>query len=198
MKKFISGVIVGALLMVSTQVFGDSINFIGKKVANETVVKVNGEEAGKAIIVDNKSFIPVRDISEKIGAELSFEKGGVIALTTEQTNTTPTSPIAPTTSTEPTEPATPTAPSAEVTNLEKAIKKKKEEVADTKYKITATSEKVEQFSGLLASSINEMDRQRYQLNYDAFKKSLDQLEVDLKEQETELAELEAQLAELQK
>jgi hypothetical protein len=186
MKKFISGVVVGALLMVSTQAFGANINFIGKKVANETVVKVNGEEAGKAIIVENKSFIPVRDISEKIGAEIAFEKGGVIALTTEQVPTTPTTPD------------TPTTPSVEVTNLEKAIKKKNEEIADTKYKITATSEKVEQFSDLTSSAINAADRQRYQLNHDAFKKSLDQLEVTLTDQETELADLEAQLAELQK
>jgi predicted RNase H-like nuclease (RuvC/YqgF family) len=83
MKKFISGIIIGALLMVGTQSFAANIGYIGKKVSSETVVKVNGEEAGKAVIVDNKSFIPVRDISEKIGAKISFEKDGSILLATE-------------------------------------------------------------------------------------------------------------------
>jgi predicted RNase H-like nuclease (RuvC/YqgF family) len=82
-KKFITGIIVGALLMIGTQSFAAGIGYIGKKVSSETTVKVNGEEAGKAVIIDGKSFLPVRDISSKIGATISFDKDGSIALTTE-------------------------------------------------------------------------------------------------------------------
>jgi peptidoglycan hydrolase CwlO-like protein len=183
MKKFISGVVVGALLMVSTQAFGANINFIGKKVAGETVVTINEQEVGKAIVIDGKSFAPVREITEGFGGKVDKANSEVIALTTEQTNTT-TTPS--------------NTPSVDVTNLEKAINKKKEEVADTKHKITVTSEKVEHYTGLISSAKNDVYRQNYQNSYDAFKKSLDQLEVALKDQETELADLESQLAELQK
>ncbi|MED5019339.1 hypothetical protein P9847_18720 [Paenibacillus chibensis] len=171
MKKFISGVIVGAVLMMTTQVFGEGLNFIGKKVANETVVKVNGEEAGKAIIVENKSFIPVRDISEKIGATISFEKGGVIALNTNSSESAITS--------------------TNSASLEEAIQKQQAEIADTKSKIKTTSEKVNNYTKLISSAINQEDRQMYQLGYDAFKKSLDQLEAALKDQESKLAELQS-------
>lgn len=171
MKKFIVGVIVGALFMVSAQAFGDGVNFVGKKVAKESIVKVNGEEAGKAIIVDNKSFVPVRDISDKIGAAISIEKGGTIALTINQSNGVPGS-------------------SADV---EEAIKKQKAEIADTKNKISTTSEKVQHYSDLKSSTTDEERRKMYQLNYDAFKKSLDQLEADLKNQESKLTELEYSL-----
>lgn len=171
MKKFVAGVIVGALFMVSAQAFGDSVNFVGKKVAKESVVKVNGEDAGKAIIVDNKSFVPVRDISEKIGATISFEKGGAIALSINQSNGV----------------------SGSSADVEEAIKKQEAEIADTKNKIDLTSEKVQHYSDLISSAINEERRKTYQLNYDAFKKSLDQLEADLKNQEATLAGLKSQL-----
>ncbi|MEK5479888.1 hypothetical protein NYE70_23605 [Paenibacillus sp. FSL R5-0407] len=168
MKKFVVGVFVGAMLMMSTQAFGASINYIGKKVSGETPVKVNGETAGNAIIVDNKSFIPVRDISDKIGADISFEKGGVISLTTSSQT-----------------------PEESTVNTE-AIKKQQELIDETKKKIDATAEKVSHYEALVKSATNDIYKQNYQNNYDAFKKSLDQLNSVLKEQEDQLDLLEGQ------
>lgn len=168
MKKFVIGLIVGAIAMVSTQALGAEISFTGKKVSGETVVKVNGEVAGNAIIVDNKSFIPVRDISNKIGAEVSLEKGGLISLTFPN--------------------STGNLPSSD-TNAE-AIKKQQALIDETKRKQKETSEKVSQYEELLKSTTSPIHKPRYQNNYDAFEKSLDQLNQLLKDQEAVLKSLE--------
>lgn len=164
--------------MLSATAFGDSISFKGLKIEGQTKVTINDKTIGEAIIVKGKSFVPVREITEGFGGRVEKASGKGIALTTDQTNKIPTS-------------------SSDISNLDEAIKTQKEEIADIKHKIKITSEKVEQFSDLISSTNSENSRKRYQLNYEAFKKALDQLEADLVDQESKLAEMEKQLAILQ-
>ncbi|MCM3294128.1 hypothetical protein M3661_28945 [Paenibacillus sp. MER 180] len=84
MKKFISGVIVGALIMVSPQVYGAASSIIGKKVDGELVVKIDGKQAGKAAVVDGKSYLPVRDVANELGLKINVENKEVVITSTSE------------------------------------------------------------------------------------------------------------------
>lgn len=73
MKKVVIAFIAGALLMASGQVMAETISKVGKKVGGEATVVLNGKQLSNAIIVDAKSYAPVRDIAEAFGADVGFE-----------------------------------------------------------------------------------------------------------------------------
>ncbi|MDH6373517.1 hypothetical protein M2444_005349 [Paenibacillus sp. PastF-3] len=86
MKKWtymLSGIVIGAVLMASSNVFADQIkSLVGKTVAGEYTVNVNGKVlSDKAIVVDSKSHIPLRAISDSLGATIKVE-GKTIEVTT--------------------------------------------------------------------------------------------------------------------
>jgi len=81
MKKVIIAFIAGMLVMTSGHVMAEKISMIGKKVGGEAVVIVDGKEVSNAIIIEGKSYAPVRDIVETLGSEVAWEKG-VITITT--------------------------------------------------------------------------------------------------------------------
>ena len=85
MKKVVISFIAGALLMASGQALADDISLIGKKVAGEATVLLNGKELSNAVIIDSKSYAPVRDITESFGAKVDYDKGVITidTLTTE-------------------------------------------------------------------------------------------------------------------
>jgi hypothetical protein len=78
MKKWgylLSGVVLGAALMVSSSAFADQIKtLIGKSVAGEYTVTVDGKTLSeKAIVVDNKAHVPLRAVSDSLGARIKVE-----------------------------------------------------------------------------------------------------------------------------
>ncbi|MDQ0062390.1 hypothetical protein [Paenibacillus harenae] len=73
MKKVVIAFVAGALLMVSGQALAESISQVGKKVGGEAIVELNDTQLSNAIIVDGKSYAPVRDIAESFGADVEFE-----------------------------------------------------------------------------------------------------------------------------
>ena len=50
MKKFIAGVVVGAIIASALPAYGAVTTLVGKKVAGESIVELNGETVGTAII----------------------------------------------------------------------------------------------------------------------------------------------------
>lgn len=78
MKKFISGVIVGVLIMLSPQVYGAASSMIGKKVDGEMVVTIDGKQAGTAAVVEGKSYLPVRDVATELGLKIKVENKEVV------------------------------------------------------------------------------------------------------------------------
>lgn len=88
MKKIIVSFIAGALLMAAGQVFADDISLVGKKVGGEAKVILNGKEISDAVIIDSKSYAPVRDISESFGANVEYEQGVITidSITEEKSN----------------------------------------------------------------------------------------------------------------
>ncbi|BFH71208.1 hypothetical protein J27TS7_58960 [Paenibacillus dendritiformis] len=83
MKKFISGVIVGALIMLSPQVYGAASSVIGKKIDGEMIVKIDGKQAGTAAVVEGKSYLPVRDVAKELGLNIKVENKEVVITSTD-------------------------------------------------------------------------------------------------------------------
>ncbi|MEK3878864.1 MULTISPECIES: hypothetical protein [unclassified Paenibacillus] len=80
MKKIAAGVIAGAILMVGAQALGASATLVGKAIQAEYTVNVYGKKlADPAIVIDGKSYAPVRAIGELAGFKVTV-KGKTISL----------------------------------------------------------------------------------------------------------------------
>ncbi|MFI2857116.1 2,' 3'-cyclic nucleotide 2'-phosphodiesterase [Paenibacillus sp. JSM ZJ436] len=87
MKKsayVLSGVLIGAVLSTTTVAMADQVkSMIGKKVAGEYTVNVNGKLlTDKAIVVDNKAHVPLRSVNDSLGGSLNID-GRTIIIKTE-------------------------------------------------------------------------------------------------------------------
>ncbi|MFB5761092.1 stalk domain-containing protein [Paenibacillus medicaginis] len=88
MKKWtylLSGVVIGAVVVTSGSAFADQVkSLMGQKVAGEYVVQVNGGKlADSAIVVDGKAHVPIRAVSDSLGAEVQVD-GKTINITTSE------------------------------------------------------------------------------------------------------------------
>ncbi|MCG7407681.1 hypothetical protein MH117_09620 [Paenibacillus sp. ACRRX] len=80
MKKFISGIVVGALLFGGTSIFADSIkNLVGEKVTGIYVVEQGGKKIADGAIINGSAYVPVRAIADATGTPLTV-KGKKITL----------------------------------------------------------------------------------------------------------------------
>ncbi|WP_419890735.1 hypothetical protein [Paenibacillus xylanexedens] len=79
MKKYIAGFLAGAVFILSASAFADDIkSLVGKKIQGEAVVELNGQALDNAIIVDGKSYAPVRVIGEAAGYDVSMKNKKII------------------------------------------------------------------------------------------------------------------------
>jgi hypothetical protein len=78
MKKFILGVICGALIFGGSSVLADSLSLVGKTVDGEVPVYYNDEPlVAKAITVQGTSYLPVRTIGNTLGVDIQYKDGAV-------------------------------------------------------------------------------------------------------------------------
>ena len=108
MKKrwyLVCGIIVGVVAATAGSAFADQVkSLIGKKVTGEYVVVVDGKTlADKGAVIDGKTNVPVRGLTDALGVDLKVE-GKKIIVTTDGSTSSSTEPTKPVT--EPTEPAT--------------------------------------------------------------------------------------------
>ncbi|OMF39762.1 2,' 3'-cyclic nucleotide 2'-phosphodiesterase [Paenibacillus peoriae] len=87
MKKWsylLSGVLIGAIVASAGSAFADQIkSLVGEKVAGEYAVKVNGNSlAENAIVVDGKAHVPLRAVTDSLGADLKLD-GKTIQISTD-------------------------------------------------------------------------------------------------------------------
>ncbi|WP_145412541.1 stalk domain-containing protein [Paenibacillus xylanexedens] len=77
------GILIGFVLSTSAGAFADSVkSLVGKKVSGEYTVIVNGQKlADKGAVIDGKANVPVRGISDALGADIKVE-GKTITVTT--------------------------------------------------------------------------------------------------------------------
>jgi hypothetical protein len=97
MKKslyVLGGVLIGVVVATSSSAIADGVkSLIGKKVTGEYTITVNGERlTDKGAIIDGKANVPVRAISESLGAEIKVS-GKTITVTTEPSNDTANSSV---------------------------------------------------------------------------------------------------------
>lgn len=82
MKKLsylFAGAIIGAAVTLTTSVYGAEIaSLIGKKVQGETDIVVAGVPIEKAIIIEGKSYAPVRSVAELGGLKVEFKDKRVV------------------------------------------------------------------------------------------------------------------------
>ena len=83
------GILIGFVLSTSTGAFADSVkSLVGKKVSGEYTVIVNGQKlADKGAIIDGRANVPVRGISEALGADIKVEGKTINVTTTSQEST---------------------------------------------------------------------------------------------------------------
>lgn len=79
MKKYVASFLAGAVFVLSATAFADDIkSLVGKKIQGEAVVELNGQVLDTAIIVNGKSYAPVRVIGEAAGYEVSMQNKKII------------------------------------------------------------------------------------------------------------------------
>lgn len=171
MKKFVSGVIVGAFLFAGVSAFADSSSLIGQKVQGLFAVEKGGTKIADAVIINGSAYAPVRAVSQAAGVGLTVE-GKTIKMS--EPTTTPEVVSNP----EPT--ATPI--SVETTNKSTISSEKAKE-----QKIASFQSKLVTISGNIAMTEAQLRDKPENVEYQ-------QKLADLKAQ---YAELQSQLAELQ-
>ncbi|WP_052770005.1 hypothetical protein [Paenibacillus sp. IHB B 3415] len=172
MKKYIIGFLVGAIFTVSATAFADDIkSLVGKAIQGEAPVIVDGQQLDTAIIVDGKSYAPIRSIGEAAGYSVSVD-GKKIILKSEVKDSMKTTSE----------------------NLDKP-----RTLEDVTTVITRTQEKIERYKEAIqlyelnvSSSKTEEAKANSQLMLDSYKKQLAEAEQKLIDLEKQKAELESE------
>ena len=183
MKKIVAGFLAGALMMVSVQAFGSGVNLIGKKIDGQADLKIDGKVVGQTIIVQGKSYAPVREITNGVGGSVQYNKsGGAVEMSLN-----------------------------DIAKLEEEQMKEKENIANLKQsivyqkeKIADTEKTIQNYDVILADFQKKIDRNKEQgvtssaeVSYQVFQKSKQDEVERLNEQKAELTKLESQLASLE-
>ncbi|OMF37424.1 hypothetical protein BK133_05050 [Paenibacillus sp. FSL H8-0548] len=88
MKKLyyvLFGIIIGVVLSIGSSAYAAELSsLIGKKIQSEWSVTLNGKNLGTALIVDGKSYAPVRVIGEAAGFDVTFSDKNVILKSVEK------------------------------------------------------------------------------------------------------------------
>lgn len=84
MKRFIAGIMVGALLFGGTSVLADSIkSIVGAKVTGTyTVQKTDGTKVADGAVINGSAYVPVRALADATGIPLNVE-GKTITMGTQ-------------------------------------------------------------------------------------------------------------------
>lgn len=82
MRKYTIGFLIGIVLTITSTTYAVPIkSYIGKVIQGEFIVRINGEPlAKKAIVIEGASYIPVREIGDALGYEVSFDSAKGIDL----------------------------------------------------------------------------------------------------------------------
>jgi hypothetical protein len=90
MKKFIMGLVVGGLLAVTVPVGATAIHEkLTATVRTDYTIELNGEKlnlSNHIVTINGSSYLPVREVSNALGANIEFNSG-VIIMSTENVQT---------------------------------------------------------------------------------------------------------------
>lgn len=84
-RKIVFIALTCTLILSTSQAIASSLgSLVGKRVSTESEVYVDGVRISDAIIIEGKSYAPVRDIAESVGREVNFtsaKDGGKAVIT---------------------------------------------------------------------------------------------------------------------
>jgi hypothetical protein len=94
MKKYVIGAVVGCLLSIGVTAYGEEVkSLVGRQIEGQFTVNLNGGNLeNKAIVIDGTSYLPVREVSEKLNLNVEFDPEKGIALETKGQTTPPDRP----------------------------------------------------------------------------------------------------------
>ncbi|MNV06764.1 hypothetical protein D3C71_971630 [compost metagenome] len=196
MKKIgllIVGIIIGAGLTLSPQIYGAGAKLLGAKVDKTLDIKLNGNSIGQGAVIDGTSYLPVRAAANALGLEVSVDSTQV---NLQGKSNEELAEIAQKEQAEMDK-------VSKISSLEIKIKLSKQKIESLESAITGTektvSSRLSQLNAAKANSqISEEILNRAQINYDDAVKAVDTNKANLAAEQANLASLEAQLAELQK
>ncbi|WP_314587934.1 stalk domain-containing protein [Paenibacillus terrigena] len=177
MKKMsyaLIGFMAGAVVMFSTSALADNIQtLVGKKVTKEYQVKINNNAiSDKAIAIDGKTYLPVRKISNELGAAVTVDNDN-ISITTGGGKEQPSSPVE----------ATSDYSNESVTSLNSLIETTKTRLQLDKEQKERVQEKIEQAKkDNFQPAIDEQSTKLKAINerIDKFNKDIQEIEAELK------------------
>ncbi|MNB79510.1 hypothetical protein D3C75_262450 [compost metagenome] len=181
MKKYVAGFIAGIVFIISASAFADTVSLIGKKVTGEFLIVVNGKKlTDNGAVIDNKTNVPARALSEALGANVSVDNN---TKTVYITSTESTSQI-----------NNPSEGSAKVSDEPNALVLDKEkEMKRIKYEIDMLKDNVISLKLSIETTKDNpwnYDDSRVKSEVEKKEKSISEIESKIKELETKLAELE--------
>ena len=77
MKKFFMGLIVGALLMFSSQIYAATSKLVGNEVDNVMDVTLQDKSIGQAAVIDSTSYLPVRSLADGLNLKVELSDGKI-------------------------------------------------------------------------------------------------------------------------
>jgi hypothetical protein len=79
-KKYAIGILVGAALTIGVSAHAEVASMIGKVVQGSFPFEINGQKAEKdVLVIDDTSYVAIRDAGEMFGYDISFIDSKVIA-----------------------------------------------------------------------------------------------------------------------
>jgi hypothetical protein len=76
MKKIgmlLVGIIIGAGITLSPQIYGSGVKLLGSKVDNTLDIKLNGASIGQGAVINGTSYLPVRAAANALGLEVNVD-----------------------------------------------------------------------------------------------------------------------------
>jgi hypothetical protein len=113
MRKYIIGGLVGFILATAASANAEGVTkLIDQVVQGVFPVTVEGNSVGDAIVVNDKTYLPVREFGEAVGYKVTFTEDREVILTKNEDATTPEVPVTPQPS--PTAPTQATGPTEDI------------------------------------------------------------------------------------
>jgi hypothetical protein len=174
MKKYIIGTIFGFVLATAVGANAQEVNkVIDSVVQGVFPVTVEGNSVGDAIVVNDKTYLPVREFGEAVGYKVTFTEDREVVLTKNAVSETPENPVV-------------VPPQSSVKEQIDVLSNKIKELRDGIQTTKNLKEANESFLG------------KANVPQDEVKKRIEEMNTGIAEAEAKLADYETQLAALQK
>lgn len=186
------GIVIGATLTISPQIYGAGTKLLGSKVDNTLDIKLNGKSIGQGAVINGTSYLPVRSAANALGLEVNVDSKQVDLQGKSSEEL------------------------ASIAQKEQSEMDKSEKVMALKSQIEIAKRNIEELTNGLEQAQKRVDAKKINYEsvmnnpnasqegkdleaktYELMKQSLENVKNSLSAEQQKLTDLEAQLAELQ-